>query len=843
LRDLRLVFAGIAILVLLFAAEALATDITACTTFNASTFYNLTADISNSGATCMVMANNTILDCQGYTIDGTGASNTYGVYANNSVNVTVFNCTIVQFNQGLLFNYTDASNVSWVNSSFNSQNGLRLMNSSGNLLSNNSANNNSLHGVFIDLSSKNNTIAFNFVNNNTQQGVILNDSSNDNNVSFNTVNYNTQHGFYNYQPSNNNSYVGNTAYGNTIYGFRFFNSQNCTLVNNSATNSPAGGGFRIYQNNNLTAINNTAAHNGKMGFEILVSSQNGSFANNTIYNNSASGINIESSAHHNVFTGNNISLNGYAGYNTSSSSVLNITLLNNTFASNGWNSAIGSGLRIFFNMHILRNNTMFNNSYHGIHLNANNSWLDGNNFTGNKEAGIWMRNSRSGNFTNNIIDGNGDASGSYNDGFYIDNSALNNNFTNNTITNSYTYDIEVGSTSASTGNTFLNTSFNWSKVVFPTGSNQTVQWFSNVNVTNSLWQAIVGAYVNITNATSSTPRLQLATGADGTTGWNLMTQWWGNVDSNVSFTPHNVSVNHSSSDYAANYSSFQVNATGSLLVVLADVAAPSVSLNAPADGLVTNVAPLSFNGTPSDNMYVRNISLFSNFTGAWIANATNSSPYNNTLSNFAVSGIADGVWRWALQACDYDGNCAFSVNRTFTRVGSDLRSSGISTNVSNPVMSSALLHSVFWQSFSPSNLSGYIFSSNYSGAWVNQSFVQFAELNLSWSNVSATAPGNDTWGWQVYANDSGGLWNGTGIQNLSVSWTGIPGTGGVGGGAGVQPSPTALQPSTTPPAVTAASQADVEALFWGILIALAAVYLMITSDEERRERGRGQNDL
>ncbi|MGB9693666.1 MAG: hypothetical protein ACPLYF_02365, partial [Fervidobacterium sp.] len=52
--------------------------------------YYLTQDIINSNVpTCMnITANNVALDCQGHTIDGVDASDTYGIYISRSASTT-----------------------------------------------------------------------------------------------------------------------------------------------------------------------------------------------------------------------------------------------------------------------------------------------------------------------------------------------------------------------------------------------------------------------------------------------------------------------------------------------------------------------------------------------------------------------------------------------------------------------------------------------------------------------------------------------------------------------------------------------------------------------------------
>ena len=66
-------------------------------------------------------------------------------------------------------------------------------------------------------------------------------------------------------------------------------------------------------------------------------------------------------------------------------------------------------------------------------------------------------------------------------------------------------------------------------------------------------------------------------------------------------------------------------------------------------------------------------------------------------------------------------------------------------------------------------LSGYIFSTNHSGAWVNSSFVSFSgTFNISENVTQITASAGTTVGWRFYANDTSNNWNVTANQSFVV---------------------------------------------------------------------------
>ncbi|MFZ2070550.1 MAG: hypothetical protein WAV32_02885 [Halobacteriota archaeon] len=72
-------------------------------------------------------------------------------------------------------------------------------------------------------------------------------------------------------------------------------------------------------------------------------------------------------------------------------------------------------------------------------------------------------------------------------------------------------------------------------------------------------------------------------------------------------------------------------------------------------------------------------------------------------------------------------------------------------------------------------LSGYIFATNNSSSeWVNDSFVSMTGT-ANWSNVTKTlnSTAGIAIGWRIYANDTSGNWNDTGVQTLTTRLPGL----------------------------------------------------------------------
>ena len=76
---------------------SVATATNACQTFSSSGYYKLTQNVSSAGTCFTVAANNTILDCAGYTINYSQTTGGLGVSISAGlVNTTIENCNIIQ---------------------------------------------------------------------------------------------------------------------------------------------------------------------------------------------------------------------------------------------------------------------------------------------------------------------------------------------------------------------------------------------------------------------------------------------------------------------------------------------------------------------------------------------------------------------------------------------------------------------------------------------------------------------------------------------------------------------------------------------------------------------------
>ena len=95
-------------------------------------------------------------------------------------------------------------------------------------------------------------------------------------------------------------------------------------------------------------------------------------------------------------------------------------------------------------------------------------------------------------------------------------------------------------------------------------------------------------------------------------------------------------------------------------------------------------------------------------------------------------------------------------------------SSSASSNVSVTIGQRPVAHSVRWLDLT-GNLSGFIFSSNYSGLWQNDSFVPFGGM-MNYSNYTKVANESfGVYGWMFYANDTFNAFNSSALSFITVS--------------------------------------------------------------------------
>ncbi|MFA6048857.1 MAG: hypothetical protein WC792_02850 [Candidatus Micrarchaeia archaeon] len=199
-------------------------------------------------------------------------------------------------------------------------------------------------------------------------------------------------------------------------------------------------------------------------------------------------------------------------------------------------------------------------------------------------------------------------------------------------------------------------------------------------------------------------------------------------------------------------------------VQVSDIDAPQYASFGPASLTLEQGSAVDLRAKWTDNVGVAGIIFSSNFSGAWSNDSGEYSLGAGGWSNFtrnvpSSSPLAVG---WRIYARDaaspnnWDATPIGVISVVQETVPPAYFASTIGTNVSNPATGEPVKHYANWSD--NRWLSGYVFSSNYSGTWTNDSLATFGPSN--WSNVSKTMPSSvGAFGWRIWASDAAGNWN------------------------------------------------------------------------------------
>jgi esterase/lipase len=99
---------------------------------------------------------------------------------------------------------------------------------------------------------------------------------------------------------------------------------------------------------------------------------------------------------------------------------------------------------------------------------------------------------------------------------------------------------------------------------------------------------------------------------------------------------------------------------------LSDITPPVSNLISPTDYQNLSSQTVIFNCSQTDGIYLKNSTLYGNWTGSWVANETVDISGTSNYTTF-TKVISDGLYKWNCYVCDYDSNCVLnSTNWTFT---------------------------------------------------------------------------------------------------------------------------------------------------------------------------------
>jgi hypothetical protein len=336
----------------------------------ASKTYALSQNVNSSGTCFNVTASGVTLNCAGYSITGTNATNTSAVFSN--MNLTALqNCNVSNYSYGILFNQSNNSVISGGAFNSSSSSAIWLAGATNASISGVTATGTdaaySLYatgtattsGLSISSSTFNATgsmsgARFDYITGATFSGITAQANGgvgfycwNCNNSIFTggTCVSNASTGFY--LTGSNNSVQGGTMISTTGSGISMSGASNNTLNGMNASSGSIGIG--IFGTSNYNTIANssiTCGMGGSTPYAILLTGAIfNNFTNNNITANCQRGISIASTVNDSIFTYNRITANNSAGQgvivigpvNAFRNTFLynNLTQINDTATANG----------------------------------------------------------------------------------------------------------------------------------------------------------------------------------------------------------------------------------------------------------------------------------------------------------------------------------------------------------------------------------------------------------------------------------------------------------------------------------------------------------------------------
>jgi len=228
----------------------------------------------------------------------------------------------------------------------------------------------------------------------------------------------------------------------------------------------------------------------------------------------------------------------------------------------------------------------------------------------------------------------------------------------------------------------------------------------------------------------------MSSGTNASVANNTETSWTVTVNAN---TNHSWYV--ACTDNAGN------NNVSEIRTLLVDNAAPTITLNAPANGFNTANANVTFNWTATDALRA---SITCNFTIDGIVNRSSLPVTNGTWHNTsATSNFADGVHNWSVSCWDDLGNTNSTDVRSFTV---DTTAPTVTINAPAAYLNTSTANVVFNWTATDALIASFTCNLTIDGA-VNKS--NMAVTNGTWYNTTATSNFADgVHNWSVTCWDS-----------------------------------------------------------------------------------------
>ncbi|MGY4884634.1 MAG: right-handed parallel beta-helix repeat-containing protein [Nanobdellota archaeon] len=580
---------------------------------NANTIYTLTENISSSGTCLTVSAANVTIDCNGYWIifSTGGAEGTRGI-SSNQFNTTVKNCKIIDGNwttpnswrAGVFFTVgTDYGLIQNVSTNVSNCHGIDINGGSSIRVLNSTGRTGSYYGIIIWTDASNITLINSTGISNTSNGIGI---FGNNNSIYNSTGQSTYDGYGFYLDSASNNIIsGSNASSYLDHGIYMSNSTNDTFIKNNVTSNSANGIVMNSYSSNNTLIDNNATANAGTGIYILGFSNNNTLLRNIARSESTfnHGIYIYNSSYTNLTENTGISISGYG-------IILDEVSENSTLKSNNGTSyaadMYGINLGTSSN-NILINNTGMNvNNGIGIYIagSSNNNTLINNTGISITGQGIYLFS----NYNNTFI--NQRASGNL--GIFMVNVNWT-TFRDCIDISGTTFDVNLFSTPLSKNNTFINCSYD-SETVGGTDNELIRKWYYQAYVNDSGGTAISDANITAYNTTGQI-QFTAQTNSSGLIGRQEVTEYV-NIGGTRSFY-NNYSITANKSGYTNDSNEFNFTITQNKMDDVftlgggVDITKPIITFEEP---------PTPENGstvTSSNQTLVANISDQSN-TSSWM---------------------------------------------------------------------------------------------------------------------------------------------------------------------------------------------------------------------------------
>src|SRR3989344_9599073 len=562
--------------------------------------YNITSDLQCNGDGLTISTENIILNCNKHLINQTSSG-----YANNGItinanNITIVNCTLIHFNNGINVATSNLSNLT--NSTlFNNSIGIKLFAAKNTTITSNSIKLSSDSGIYFNSNTGKPTIdniVFNnsFANNSYAIYFNLaNLGATNNNISYNNIENNTR-GIY-WDQTNRKLLAENNWWGTSncsaIYdhiniggGYVDYDPPlNASFPAGLSTVCPDYCGMTLYESRNLSGSLSGCTSNGTAIALANVTLDCKGFSISGNNNNNTKGVYVFSTSTINNITIKNCYFSGFENgiFDTGSSSqyhsyinntfrnfqvALNFTstttyasIINNTILGNESQYQNPRGFLIGNINVVLGHNFILNNFSHlYTAINFPQTQIDGISFSFNtlfnNTIGYFIGHSTQLNFTNERIVNSTNAL-LINATAGLQSPSI--NFFKDSLFEGNTYDLNVPS--AASGNiTFINSTLDKNKLKITDSFTAYFKWYVTVNVNDYSSNPLDGVNVTATNSIGTQEYVN-NTNSNGIASL-IVTEFYKTNGVNYYITPTNISA--SKNNYTTNTSNVNLlNITGS----------------------------------------------------------------------------------------------------------------------------------------------------------------------------------------------------------------------------------------------------------------------------------------